>query len=247
MKLFGKNPVLERIKTNPQTIKKIILQEGHKDAAYLHRKAQASGIPVQTVPRTKMQKLARHINAQGVIIEITDFPYQSLADLLEWGAKKKAVMIFLDNIQDPQNFGAIVRSLACLGDFGVILPKHHSVQVTEAVLRIACGGENHVRIAQVSNLAQAVKSAKEAGYWITGTVVEGGQDIAEVSFPAPLGVIIGSEQKGIRAVLLKSVDIKVTIPMAKPRLSLNVAQATTIMAFEVMRQRRQRKKRRQAS
>ncbi len=237
MRLYGKNPVLERLKINPQSIKKITLQQGHPDAGYLHKKARQWGIPVVVVPRSKILKLARSANTQGVVVDVDDFDYPSVDEVLTWALKKKATLIFLDGLTDPQNFGSMLRSLACLGDFVVIIPKHKSVQITEAVLRVACGGENYIKISRVNNLAQAIKQAKDAGYWIAGTVVKGGAALSRVEFPALTGLIIGSEQKGVREVLHKLMDQSITIPMARARLTFNVAHALTVFAYEIIKQK----------
>lgn len=237
MKLFGRNPVLERLKSNPKTIRKIYLEEGQPDSSYIRKKAKEWDIPVFSVPRSKMIKYGRNIRVQGIIIEIDDFQYVSYRDLLEKALKKRHSLFFLDNLNDPQNLGVLIRSLACLGDFAIVLPTHDSVEVTEAVLRVASGADNYIAISKVTNLNQAIASAKEAGFWIAGTVVEGGQDLTEAALPFPLAVVIGSEHKGIRDIIRKQLDLEITIPMSAPRLSFNAAQAATIIGYEIKRQK----------
>ncbi len=158
-------------------------------------------------------------------------------DILNLPKEKHPSILFLDSLNDPQNLGAIIRSAGCLGAFSVVLPTHDSVEVTEAVLRVSSGGDNYVSISKVSNLSQAIIAAKEAGFWIAGTVVEGGKAPWEVSFPFPLALVMGSEQKGIREVLRKHLDMELTIPMGHPRMSFNVAQATTIFCYEITKQK----------
>lgn len=237
MKLYGRNPVLERIKSNPKSIQRIFVQEGHPEAGYIHKKAHQWGFPVSVVTASKMLKLARDVNSQGVLAEIEGFSYVPYADLLANMKAKRGTLLFLDELNDPQNLGGIMRTLGCLGNFAVVIPTHHSVEVTETVLRVSCGGDNYVSVAKVANLAQAIQSAKEEGFWIAGAVVKDGQDLTEVKFNFPLGLVVGSEQKGIREVIRKHLDIAVTIPMAHPRMSLNVAHATTVLCYEIMRQR----------
>ncbi len=237
MRLYGKNPVLERIKFNPDSIRKIYIRTGHEEASYIRKKVQKRGIPIYLVPATKIQKMARHVNTQGLLAEVDAFPYADFGDLLALTLKKNHVLIFLDKLNDPQNLGAMIRSLACFGRFSVVLPRHHSVAVTEAVLRIACGGENYVGISQVSNLGQAIDRAREQGVSVAGAVVSRGEDLRRVRFSFPLGLVIGSEQKGIREVIRRKLDQAVTLPMSQPRLSLNAAQATTVFCYEIFRQR----------
>jgi len=237
MKLYGKNPVIERIKQNPKSIRKIYMLYGHEDAGYVLKKAKKCGILVFQVPKSKLQKISRSLNSQGLVAEVEGFEYLPLGELIETAKKKKSSLLFLDALNDPQNLGAIMRSLACLGGFCIVLPTHNSVEVTESVLRVACGGDNYVRISKVSNLSQAITRSKEEGFWIVGSVVKGGEDIHKVKLPFPLGLVVGSEQKGIREAIRKQLDVEVTIPMAQARLSMNAAQATTLLCYEIMKQK----------
>ncbi len=238
MKLYGKNSVLERLKFNPQSIHRILIEQGHQDHGYISQKARKWGIPVAAVPITQIMKLARNHNTQGIIADIDDFVYTSYPELLEKAVEKNKVLVFFDGVTDPQNLGAIIRSLGCLGNFAIVLPTHDSVSVTETVLRVASGADNYVLVSQVGNLAQAIKKAKDVGFWIVGSVVEDGENFFETKLQFPLGLVVGSEQKGIRDVIKKHLDCKVTIPMAQPRMSFNVAQATSIFAYEIAKQKR---------
>lgn len=238
MRLFGKNPVLERLKTTPETIKKIYLQQGHVEASYVRKKAKKWRIPVVGISKIQMHKMSRNINSQGIFADVDEFQYALYDDILDQALQKKIVLFFLDGLKDPQNLGAILRSLACLGSFAVILPKKESASITPVVCRIACGGENHIPVSIVSNLSQAIEKAKEKGFWITGTFVDEGESLFEVCFSFPLGVVIGSEEKGIRDILRKNIDQKLTIPMHQARLSLNAAQAATLISYEITKQKK---------
>lgn len=237
MKLYGKNPVIERLKTNPESIHRIYVQEGSNEASYIFKKAHQRSVPVVSVPRSKIFKLARNVNAQGILAEVDDFLYIPYPELLEKAVEKSFSPVFLDSLNDPQNLGAIIRSLACLGGFAIVLPTHDSVEVTEAVLRVASGADNFVLIAKVSNLSRAISLAKDAGFTIAGAVVEGGQDLTATVFPFPVSLVVGAEQKGIRDIIKKQLDLQVTIPMKNPRISFNVAQAATILCYEINRQK----------
>ncbi len=241
MKLYGRNPVVERLKSNPKTIRMIYIQEGQRDAAYIRLKAKKWGIPVANIPHSKMLKMARSINTQGLLVEVDDFIYGDYQEILTTAVKKRRTLLFLDNLNDPQNLGSILRTCAGLGDFVVVLPSHDSVDVTEAVLRVACGGDNYIPVAKVSNLHQAIGDAKKAGFWIAGAVVEEGKDLFQESLPFPLAIIIGSEHKGIRDIIRKQLDIQLAIPMAAPRMSLNAAQAATIFCYEITKQKNQKR------
>ena len=237
MKLFGRHAVIERLKSNPKSIRKIYLEEGQADSSYIRKTAQQWSIPVLSVPRSKMIKIGRNARVQGIIIEVDDFQYVPYDDLLVMAREKKLSLIFLDNLNDPQNLGSIIRSAACFGNFSIVLPTHGSVGVTEAVLRVASGGDNHLSISRVTNISQAITKAKKEGFWIAGTVVSGGQDLKQAQLSFPLALVIGSEQKGIRDIVKKQLDMELTIPMAHPRLSLNVAQAVTAFCYEITKQK----------
>jgi 23S rRNA (guanosine2251-2'-O)-methyltransferase len=237
MRLFGKNPVIERLRTNPQSIKNITIQEGFSDAAWVYKKAKQLGIAVYAVPKVRMEKLARNINSQGILVDIDDFKYTPYEDVLEDAVKKRTTLLFLDGLNDPQNLGAIIRSIGCLGHFVIIIPSHEAVGVTETVLRIASGGENHVQICRVSNLNNAIKEAKKNDFQIAGAVVKDGQSIESLTFPYPLGLVVGSEQGGVREIIRKQLDLLVTIPMHIDTMSFNVAHATSILCYEIAKQK----------
>ncbi len=238
MRLFGKNTVLERVRVNPGSIHKIYVQEGISATAYIRKKVKPFGIPVFVVPSSKILKIARNKNTQGVVADVEDFAYEPFADLLATALKKRRCLLFFDGLKDPQNLGAIIRSLACLGRFSVVLPTHDSVSMTEAVLRVASGGDNYVRVSKVSNLNNAIKAAKKEGFYIAGAVIKGGENLDEISLPYPLGLVIGSEQKGIRDVIRNNLDLKLTIPMYAETITFNAAQAVTVLCYEVTRQKK---------
>ncbi|MCA9405244.1 MAG: 23S rRNA (guanosine(2251)-2'-O)-methyltransferase RlmB [Candidatus Omnitrophica bacterium] len=241
MKISGKNSVIERLRSNPHSVKKIYIQQGIDGVASIRKKAKQWGIPVLNVPKSKIVKMARNTNTQGVLIDVDGFEYIECDALLDDARKKKRVPIFLDSLNDPQNLGAIIRSVACLGKFALILPTHNSVSVTESVLRVASGGDNYVPIAQVSNMNQAIQKAKEKGFWIVGSVVGEDNSIYNAEFPFPMALVMGSEQKGIRGGIRKNLDMEFSIPMALNTLSFNVAHATAIFCYEIKKQQYQKK------
>lgn len=241
MRLYGKNSVIERLRSNPQSIRKMFLEEGHSDAAYFRKKAKKWGIPLLSVGQSQMLKMARNANTQGIMVEIGDFHYTNLDELLETSLKNRRALLFLDGLNDPQNLGGIIRSLACLGHFSIILPTHDSVEVTETVLRVASGGDNYVLTSKVSNLVKAINEAKQAGFRIAGAVTTGGQNLMESQLKFPIGIVVGNEQKGIRDIVRKNLDFELTIPMTQQGLSFNVAHATAVLAYEVVRQNLRKK------
>lgn len=246
MRIYGKNIVVERLRSLPQSIRKIHIEEGFSDAAEIYKRAKKTNIPVVVMRSARMERIARNKNMQGIMAEVDEFLYTDYDELLKQCLEKNRCPIFLDNLQDPQNLGAMIRSLACLGRFSIVLPTHDSVSVTETVLRIACGGENYVPIALVANINKALRRAKDSGFWIVGSVLEGGTNMDDFEWPHPVGLVIGSEQSGIRDVILKNLDFRVTVPMHIDTMSLNAAQAATVIGYEIARQKRLHNKKRQS-
>jgi len=238
MKLYGKNPVIERLKSNPKSIRRIMIAEDHADLSYIRKKCHQWGIGVSTLPHSKIQRLAQNLNTQGILADIEDFAYVQLDELLEYALEKKRTPVFLDNLNDPQNLGGIVRTCGALGVFDIVLPTSESVSVTESVLRVACGGENYLKVARVSNLGNAIEKAKKMGFWILSTVVEGAPNLTEIILQFPLGLVMGSEEKGVRDIVIKKSDAAVMIPMKNQRMSLNVAHATSMVCYEIVRQKK---------
>lgn len=237
MRLYGKNPVLERLKSNPKSIKRIFIEQGHREAGYIHMKGKQWHIPVLAVPYSKIQKLAHNLNTQGILAEIEEFPYMDIDDLLDTAKEKKWSIVFLDNLTDPQNLGGIMRTCGSLGNFAIVLPTAEAVNVTETVLRVACGGDNYVVVSRVANLGHAIDKAKAQGFWIMGTAVKDARSIFEVTMQFPLGLVLGSEGKGVREIIRKKLDQEVIIPVKYERMSLNVAHAASIICYEILRQR----------
>jgi len=235
MLLYGKNSVRERLRSRPDTIQRVFLEESFDDqsiVSLLHKHR----LPVKKVPYRELLRIKSAEKLQGVIAEVDDFQYADYQDIIAAAQERKSTPLYLDNIDDPQNLGAMIRTTACFGNFSLIIPKHNACPITETVLHVASGGENYVRISRVTNMSAALESAKEAGIWIAGTVVEGGEDIRRVQLPFPLGVVLGSEGKGVRPGVSKVVELKVRLPMFGSPLSFNVSIACGIICYEIVRQ-----------
>jgi len=234
MVLYGKNSVLERLKTNPRSIKKIFLQDNFAVSS-IEKLIKANNIPTERLSSSELTKIKPSENLQGIIARVDRFEYISFDELLN---QIQLTLIFLDRIYDPQNLGAIIRLAACFGGLAIILPKFEACEVNETVLHVASGGENYISVARVSNLSQAIILAKENGYWIVGAEVsDEAEDIHQVSLPFPLGLVLGSEGRGIRYGVQKQIDMKVRIPMKGAKLSFNVVIACAIFCYEIAKQK----------
>ena len=238
MVLYGKNSIFERLKTDPRSIRKILLQKNF-DASHIERLIHVNNIPVERLTSRELAKVKPAKDLQGIVAKVDSFRYASFDDLLNQSRDKQMTPIFLDRLSDPQNLGVIIRTAACFGNFFVVISRFKACEITEAVLHVASGGENYVPVSMVSNISSAIIKAKQQGYWIMGGIVsDEAQYINEISLPFPVGVVLGSEGEGIRYGVQKHLDIKARIPMEGARLSFNVAMACAIFCYEISRQRK---------
>ena len=236
MKLYGKNPVVERIKAAPGSIKKLYLQE-RTDLSEVVREAKKAGIAFKSADKAWFDRECGGVHAQGVMAEVPDFEYAPLSKIMSECLDKVSVPVFLDGVTDPQNLGSVIRNLACLGGFSLVLPEHRSAGVNETVLRVASGGENYIKIARAVNIATSVKRFRDKGVLVAGAVVEESDNILKVDLPLPLAVVVGSEGKGIRPGVLRNLDVRVSLPMPGAPLSYNVAVAASLLCYEINRRR----------
>lgn len=237
MYLYGKNSVLERLRYDPSSIKRIYLQDNFRSKDILDA-INDEKIPVSRVSEKELLRIKNADRVQGIVAEAEKFRYIGLKELIRPARQIRPTLVFLDNLSDPHNLGSIIRIAACFDGFAVVIPERNSCDINETVLHVASGGENYVPVAMVGNMSQALTEAKEAGYWAVGAVVEDGADINKVSLPFPLCLVLGSEGKGIRPGIHKHLDMKVTLPMKGAQLSFNVAMSYAIFAHEIAKQRK---------
>ena len=237
MALYGRNSVFERLKTNPLSIKKIFLQEDI-EVPHIEKLIRKNKIPLGRVTSKELSRIRHAKDLQGIVARIDSFEYTAFEDILDRPKGQELTLIFLDRINDPHNLGVIIRTVACFGNFAVIIPKFEACGVNETVLHVASGGENYVPVAIVANLTQAIIKAKDCRYWIVGAEVsEDTEVINEISLPFPLGLVLGSEGEGIRYGIRKHIDMKAHIPMEGAKLSFNVGMACAIFCHEICKQR----------
>ncbi|MCK5306724.1 MAG: 23S rRNA (guanosine(2251)-2'-O)-methyltransferase RlmB [Candidatus Omnitrophica bacterium] len=237
--LYGRNSVFERLKVNPKSIRKIFLQDNLKVPS-IEKLIRQNNLPSERLSIRGLEKIKHAKDLQGIIAKVDGFQYTLFEDLLGRKREEDTTIIFLDRISDPQNLGVITRIAACFGRMALVIPEHKACGVNETVLHVASGGENYISVSIVANMANALTAAKEAGYWIAGTVVsDGAEEISKVSLPFPVGLVMGSEGEGIRQGLLKHLDIKVRIPMEGAKLSFNVSMACAIFCYEISKRRQE--------
>lgn len=229
------NPLLEILRSSPQRLNKIYLQKegGRRPIGEIVSLARASHIPYLFVPKQALDNLSPH--HQGVVALVASKEFDSLESVLLTG--KISFLVLLDEIEDPQNLGAILRSAEGAGADGVIVPERRSAGLTEVVAQVSAGALEHLKVARVPNLAQAMDELKRRGIWLVGAESGGGEYFYEFDYTQPVGLVLGSEGKGLRPLIRKKCDKVLSIPLRGRVNSLNVASAAAVFFFEVARQR----------
>ncbi len=237
--IVGRKPVLEAINSGEE-IEQVYILFGQKggivDAILIAAKKR--GIKVNQVTPEKFRVLTDHPNTQGIAARKSSQKFIQIEEIISEAKKKQyPLILLLDSIQDTHNLGAILRTAECSEVDGIILTKHHSAPINETVVKTSAGATEHLKIAQVNNLVQAINQLKENGFWIIGSALENSRPYTEADYKIPAAVILGNEEKGIRRLTAENCDILVNIPMKGKIQSLNVSVAAGVLLFEILRQR----------
>lgn len=241
--IYGRNPVIESLRAGRRTFSEMILPPKDKsesdDIASLRATAHARGIVVRCEERDRLDKLTRFGHHQGVALKTTGYPYVGFDDILaDVENDENALVVVLDHLEDPQNVGSILRTSMCAGAIGVIIPEDRSCGITPAAVRASAGAAEHLKIAHVVNLVQAMKKLKDAGVWFTG--LDWGEDAkryTEIDFRGRAGLVVGAEGEGISRLVRETCDFIAELPMPGGFESLNAGVAAGITLYEVLRQR----------
>lgn len=236
----GRNPVMEAIKGGRE-IDKILIAKGSEQGSInkIIGMAKDKKIVIQYVERAKLDSMSETKSHQGVIALVTPYTYKTVDDIIETAENRKEdpFMIILDEIEDPHNLGAIIRTAECVGAHGVIIPKRRAVGLTPVVIKASAGAVEYMNIAKVSNIASTIEELKEKGIWVYGADMGGDQHYYDRDLAGPIAIVIGSEGKGIGRLIKEKCDFLVKIPMAGKVASLNASVAASVMMYEVLRQR----------
>ena len=236
-KLFGRNAVLEAIKSGNRTINKIFISKTAHGSSIseIIKLAKAKGIVINNVPPEKLDKFEQE-NTQGVVAEVSSTNYVELEDLINIVKNKQnGLLLLLDSIEDPHNLGAIIRNAVCFGVDGVIIPKWRSATVNETVERTSAGAIEHIKIARVTNSSQAILKLKDNGFWVLGAE-NGNNSITDTKVPFPAVLVMGSEGFGIHQKIKEHCDLIITIPQKSTISSLNVSCASAVILYEIFKQ-----------
>lgn len=230
MYVYGKNVALEYLNNNKK-IKKIFVQNNFNDFDIIN-KINKMNIKREILSKIDMDKKVSGLH-QGIILDVEDYKYSNLEDII---SDEDSLIVMLDHIEDPHNFGAIIRTCEAAGVNGVIIPKDRGTLVNATVIKTSVGTTEKVKIVQVTNLNNTIKTLKDKGYWIFGTDMEG-TDYTKLDYKGKTCIICGNEGFGMSKLVKENCDFIATIPMKGEVNSLNASVATGIILFEAIKQR----------
>ncbi|MBX7213512.1 MAG: 23S rRNA (guanosine(2251)-2'-O)-methyltransferase RlmB [Thermoflexales bacterium] len=239
--LYGRHAVLECLRAGRRSLTRLWLAEGARDAAILNEIAEAARarkVPIEAVPREALDRISDH--AQGVALSCGSYPYVEVDEMLAaaQAAGEPPLLLMLDTLQDPQNLGTLIRAADAVGVHGVILPERRSAGVTPAVVNASSGAVEHLRIAQVVNLAREVDALKKQDVWVAALQDDArATGIFDTNLRGGLALIVGNEGEGVSRLLRDKADYLIRLPMRGRIASLNAASAGSIALYEVLRQR----------
>ena len=237
MKIEGRNSVYELLKTDKE-IDKILVQKDLKDDASkrLINVIRSHKIKLQLVDKYVIEKESESKRHQGFIAYVSDYKYFDIDDVVEGAKDKDGLVVVLNEILDPHNLGSIIRVCECAGVDGIIIGKDRSASVSDTVMRISAGALNHIKVARVTNINNAIDYLKDNGYWVYGAEVGGG-NIYKSNLSGKICLVIGGEDSGVKRLTKEKCDGIISIPMFGKVNSLNASVACGIAVYEVVRQR----------
>ena len=244
--IFGVLPVLEALRAENRRIEKILIADGahEKRLSDVLMLARNNGVTFQKVPRENLSRLVENgVNHQGIIAFAAAADYYPTDRLLseiysKVAAGEKPLIVILDGVEDPRNFGAILRTVECAGADGVFIPERRAVGLNETVAKSSAGAAEYVKVAKVTNLNRLIDELKEHNIWVIGTSGEAKTDYTEWDFNVPCALILGGEGKGLHRLTAEKCDALVKISMRGRIESLNVSVACGVILFEAFRQRK---------
>lgn len=235
----GRNPVLEAFRAG-KTIDKLFILDGCQDGpiASIRREAAKYDTIVRYVTKDRLDQLSQTGKHQGIIAQAAAYHYAEVTDILNNAAGKNEApfIILLDNIEDPHNLGAIIRTANLAGAHGVIIPKNRAALLSATVARTSAGALNYTPVAKVTNLSQTIADLKKRGLWFVCADMQGTQ-MYDLNLTGPIGLVIGSEGSGISRLVKENCDLNAAIPMRGDIDSLNASVAAGVLAYEILRQR----------
>ena len=238
--LEGRNALQEALRAG-RTIDKVFIAAGDTDRALQRLAAEAkdAGAVVVPVDRRKLDNMSFTRSHQGVIALTAAHEYATIDEVLQEAADRgeSPLIVICDELTDPHNLGAILRTAECAGAHGVIIPKRRSVGLTATVAKAAAGAMEYMKVVRVTNINNAIAELKEKGVWVFGTAAEGSVEMYKANLTVPAAIVIGNEGDGMSPLVRKNCDVMVSIPMKGKISSLNASNAASILLYEAVRQR----------
>ncbi|HLS23711.1 MAG TPA: 23S rRNA (guanosine(2251)-2'-O)-methyltransferase RlmB [Pseudogracilibacillus sp.] len=237
--IIGKNPLIEAIRSG-RTINKIYISEqiNRQTENEIRRLIKEKSIPLQKVPRKKLNDLTRGKH-QGIVAIAAGYSYASLDEVLQRAeaVDEQPFLLILDELEDPHNLGAILRTADATGAHGVIIPKRRAVGLTETVAKASAGAVEHVPVVRVTNIARTIDTLKDKHIWVVGTDGDGSEDYRTLDGETAIAIVIGNEGRGMSRLVKEKCDWLVRIPMQGAIPSLNASVAASILMYEIYRKR----------
>ena len=238
--IYGLNPVIEALRSDRRAFELFVAEgSGDRRMEKVLKLASDKGVPVRTRDKKDIARICGSDFHQGVALRAEPFAYTDLNDILSRcrEAEQGGLLLVLDGLQDPHNLGALIRTAACSGAHGVIIPKDRAAHITPAVEKASAGAVGTIPVAQVVNIAKTIEELKKDGFWIFGAVADSSSTVYEQDFTGNVVLVIGSEGEGIRPLVLKKCDVLFSIPLMGGVNSLNASVAGGVVLFEIVRQR----------
>ena len=240
--IAGRNPVLEALKAGT-IIESIVILAGVKGTAIekIRAMAKRDRVPCVEVGKQKFRELVSDTTTQGVVAIVGTKTYAGVDDILHVAAARNEppLVLILDEIEDPQNLGALIRTAECAGIHGVIIPKHHAAEVNATVAKTSAGASEHLAVAKVVNISNTIEELKENGLWVVGTDSNAETVYTQAEYAGPVAIVIGNEGRGIRQLVKEKCDFLVKIPLYGKIGSLNASVAGALIMYEAVRKRKQ--------
>jgi 23S rRNA (guanosine2251-2'-O)-methyltransferase len=238
--IAGRQPVMEALRSG-KPIEKVVVLFGVKGSAIERIKtaAKQAQVPVVEVGKHRFRELVNDTTTQGVVAVVGTKRYVEVTDILDLAKERNEMpfLLILDEIEDPHNLGALIRTAECAGAHGVIIPKHHAASVNQTVVKTSAGASEHMLVAKVTNVVQCMEELKSKGVWIAGTEASGGKSMYDTDFALPVALVIGNEGAGVRRLVKEKCDFLVKIPLYGKIGSLNASVSGALVMYEVVRKR----------
>ncbi|MFP4497744.1 MAG: 23S rRNA (guanosine(2251)-2'-O)-methyltransferase RlmB [Vulcanimicrobiota bacterium] len=238
--IYGRHPVLEALKQGVP-LDKLYLKKGSnpKFVSQVKRLAGKQSTPISYVDEASLDRRTKNANHQGVLARKAKRRYESLDEILEYAEKSNqpVFLLVLNEVQDPQNLGSLIRTAVCAGVHGIVIPKRRAARVTSTVSKVSAGAESHMKISIVTNISDTLEELKQKGILVAGAEADGDISASEFNYNGPVALVLGGEDKGLGQRVRNTCDKVITIPIKNNISSLNVGVAGGILMFKIMEKR----------